>query len=560
MKKLLSLFIAAIFCSNIMAQHTITVSLTTDRFGSETTWKIINLADNTVIARGGPYADLSSSGTTEQRISPISVDGTGCYVFYIYDAYDDGICCNYGNGSYEVAYDGVTVASGGAAFSENIHFINPSECASNAIALQKLTFYNYFLTNTSFSIKGSVINRGTANLTSFTVRYKVDDEEWSSAYTVSCNIDPLLSGTFTHNVPCTIATAGRHTIEVEVSAPNGEVDATDDNILSKDVMINEQSVNRRPLLELFATAHCSNCPSAMSFIDNLLRTRTDIIKMVHHVGYYEDDYTIPESRSMKVFYNAGGATYTPGCMIDRTQLTSDPGPIFGVDRPIMATIFDQRLATPAYVTVNIAGQFDPSTRDLNLTVSGDVVGDLLENNPRLSVYLMENGLVGSQAGVSGNYTHNNVLRDAISVTWGDANVVTGTAGTSYSKTYSYTIPDAWNVDNLSVIAFVNNYSSTTSVNDRPVYNANMVPLNELTMGIGEHNTSRITIYPNPTSDVLNVISENIIRQIDIYNIEGQLIMTQNGGGILSIKDLSNGIYMVKIFTDKGTVVKKIVKQ
>ncbi|MBO7630357.1 MAG: fibrobacter succinogenes major paralogous domain-containing protein, partial [Bacteroidales bacterium] len=80
-------------------QHTISVSLTTDLYGSETTWQVKDISSNTVLASGGPYSDLSNSVTQIQNIPDIIVDGTGCYVFIINDSYGDGICCSYGNGS-----------------------------------------------------------------------------------------------------------------------------------------------------------------------------------------------------------------------------------------------------------------------------------------------------------------------------------------------------------------------------------------------------------------------------------------------------------------------------
>ena len=39
---------------------------------------------------------------------------SGCYRFTIYDSYGDGICCSYGNGSYDLFDDdGILIANGG---------------------------------------------------------------------------------------------------------------------------------------------------------------------------------------------------------------------------------------------------------------------------------------------------------------------------------------------------------------------------------------------------------------------------------------------------------------
>jgi hypothetical protein len=77
--------------------NSVTFELTLDDFGSETTWELEDDFGN-IIAVGGPYED-GQSGSIE--IEDLCLD-TGCYTFYIYDAWGDGICCDYGFGSYVI--------------------------------------------------------------------------------------------------------------------------------------------------------------------------------------------------------------------------------------------------------------------------------------------------------------------------------------------------------------------------------------------------------------------------------------------------------------------------
>ena len=64
---------------------------------------------------GGPYAD----NTTTQTPSTGTIPADACISFTIEDSYGDGICCNYGNGSYTVT-DGLgnIVVQGGQFGSE----------------------------------------------------------------------------------------------------------------------------------------------------------------------------------------------------------------------------------------------------------------------------------------------------------------------------------------------------------------------------------------------------------------------------------------------------------
>ncbi len=73
----------------------------------------------------------------------------------------------------------------------------------------------------------------------------------------------------------------------------------------------------------------------------------------------------------------------------------------------------------------------------------------------------------------------------------------------------------------------------------------------------------VKLYPNPVSDELHIsISDNNeIQKISIYNIVGQLVKTVNGNNdTINTSDLKNGVYLVKIQTNEGTVDKKIIKK
>ena len=92
--------------------HTsVTVNVTTDQYPSETTWDITNSAGQT-IASGGPYS------TAEAVQTPINttLNINECYFFNIYDTYGDGICCQFGNGSFSVTDGNGTVISSGGQF------------------------------------------------------------------------------------------------------------------------------------------------------------------------------------------------------------------------------------------------------------------------------------------------------------------------------------------------------------------------------------------------------------------------------------------------------------
>ncbi len=106
-------FTQAIDMAPTISTTDVIVKITTDRYGSETTWRI-RRPNNSILASGGPYADMAANGVTVQPEETVTLPANGCYKFEILDSYSDGICCAYGEGSYEVTdANGVSLVSGG---------------------------------------------------------------------------------------------------------------------------------------------------------------------------------------------------------------------------------------------------------------------------------------------------------------------------------------------------------------------------------------------------------------------------------------------------------------
>lgn len=93
----------------------ITLNITLDDYGSETTWQLEN-DEGDIIDTGGPYQD-NMDGTVESATWCL---GDGCYVFTIFDDYGDGICCDYGNGDFEIVNAfGTVLVNGNGIFTDD---------------------------------------------------------------------------------------------------------------------------------------------------------------------------------------------------------------------------------------------------------------------------------------------------------------------------------------------------------------------------------------------------------------------------------------------------------
>ncbi|MEL6924054.1 MAG: zinc-dependent metalloprotease, partial [Bacteroidota bacterium] len=96
-------------CAVACQDTEVTISLTLDNYGAETTWTLTD-ANGQTVESGGPY----TNGNDGQVVTVSTCLPDGCYDFSINDSFGDGICCNYGNGSYTITdANGTVLASGG---------------------------------------------------------------------------------------------------------------------------------------------------------------------------------------------------------------------------------------------------------------------------------------------------------------------------------------------------------------------------------------------------------------------------------------------------------------
>lgn len=93
------------FAFAVLNGQSITVILNTDDFGNETTLRIRNSNGISI------WQETGFSDNTTYTFSPCLA--VGCYTFVIEDDYSDGICCNFGNGSYTVTGPNGIIAQGG---------------------------------------------------------------------------------------------------------------------------------------------------------------------------------------------------------------------------------------------------------------------------------------------------------------------------------------------------------------------------------------------------------------------------------------------------------------
>jgi hypothetical protein len=82
-----------------------------------------------------------------------------------------------------------------------------------------------------------------------------------------------------------------------------------------------------------------------------------------------------------------------------------------------------------------------------------------------------------------------------------------------------------------------------------------------TPAINQNESVSVYIFPNPAKDELFFKSDNLVKKLEIYNISGsRVFVKKNIDDRINISNLPNGMYILKIYTEKEIVTRKILKK
>ena len=317
----------------------------------------------------------------------------------------------------------------------------------------------------------------------------------------------------------------------------------------------EESVARKVLLENFTTAECPNCPTGHTTLKSVIGDNPNVIWIAHHSGYYTDMYTTQETEDLLWFFNNGGGTYAPAMMLDRTDLSSQGAqpqggnsPVYGISKALAQKTLNYQLEAPAYATVAMEKNYNPETRQLTLTVKGKALYGNLGGIPRINVYLMESGLISKQSGGGNKYEHNNVMRGALTGTWGEP--ITFDANGNYTVTYELKLNDELKPEMMKAVAFLSNYDPMNVLNS-PVFNAEAIgvyPEAGIDSSVAD---ASARIY----SDNSQITIDGEFTSATIYDTTGKIV--ENLGAKNTSSKMASGIYIVKILNNEQTSVQSI---
>ena len=188
---------------------------------------------------------------------------------------------------------------------------------------------------------------------------------------------------------------------------------------------------------------------------------------------------------------------------------------------------------------------------------------------------------GTQKGVFFNWI-NNCSTQEMRIKTGEAVKNFNIMGGDYSVTLTWEKPETEGVTHYEIYRETiligttsdlhykdeNLSSGSYTYNVRPVYEdcfgATATKDIAFCEGVEEMLVSNVKIYPNPASDKLYIATETEVEEVVVYTITGVVVSQQSTDNrqqtlTIDLSDLKSGIYFVKVVTENGNVVKRIVK-
>jgi hypothetical protein len=121
---------------------------------------------------------------------------------------------------------------------------------------------------------------------------------------------------------------------------------------------------------------------------------------------------------------------------------------------------------------------------------------------------------------------------------------------------SGTIADASPATNGAILGGALDINAlTNSVYVDSIVFDNVVPSALSTTDFG-NTKNTISLYPNPANDILNVSSSSSITKIEVYDMQGKKVASNNNASNVNVATLGKGVYIVKVLQENGSAVAK----
>ncbi len=330
--------------------------------------------------------------------------------------------------------------------------------------------------------------------------------------------------------------------------------------------------NKKVILEEFTGTGCPNCPGGHTMAANLLTanpgnvfviafhptnssyTATDPMKNAFGNAFYTNPFISPTNR------------YMPSAMISR-RVWGGVERIQGVNYWTNDVNTIKSEASP--LNVGLASTYDAGTKMLSVTVEVYFTSDVTD---ALTLYtvLTQDGIIATQSGATGAYTHNHVFRAAIgSATpeqWGEPMAGASVTGSLQTVTYTYDNNTTnFDMTKCELVVYVRNAANEEIISG----NGAAVGMTTSSQSLPAI-TENVTVYPNPVSENTSLqfsLTKPAAVTYQIVDMLGHVIAREDLGTLvagnhqieMNTAALEAGVYFINLNDGAKTSTVRIIK-
>ena len=376
-------------------------------------------------------------------------------------------------------------------------------------------------------------------------------------------------------------------------------------------------INRKIILEDITAAWCGLCPEGLATSNQITNNFANVIPIAIHIA---DPMEIPETATIGDIYTGSGVN---AFLLDRYLFPDLQFVPFTFEYEPLALKIAERLAMPASVAIDIQNvSYDTLSRTLQATVKAQFINSVENyNDLRFNFFLVEDSVISTASGYaqvnffhavpgyfySGagnpmyNFPHRHVLRAALGGTWGTENSLPApnsiAIADTFIHTYTYTIPEAWNLNKLSLVGMVQNHDAlnyhnneilnaqdillidaltppnlpidTTILDTTTVITDTTVVDTTATYIIHTKQPQFLQVFPNPANNLVQIsyyLPQNGNIDLAIYDLSGKKLQTlqqepKSAGNYVCLwqaNSLPTGVYFVGLTQNGQQMYTKLI--
>lgn len=419
----------------------------------------------------------------------------------------------------------------------------------------------------------TVVNAGANAITSFDVTVDYNGNQYVQNV-IGQNLASTASMDVVYTTPFPLV-SGAMTATATVSNVNGggaDDDPSDDAIsVTVDPVV--PAPGKMVVGEEATGTWCQWCPRGAVFMDKF---EQDFGPFWAGIAVHNGDPMVVATYDTGIGSLIGGY---PSALVDRGG---------DVDPSAMTNDFYDRLQTPPTAFLSTTSTWEPSTRELVVTITADFQA-AANNNYKLACVLTEDGVTGTGSGynqsnayagggngVMGGFellpssvpasqmVYDHVARAIEPSFAGDASSFPATvnSGDVHSKDYTFTLPVDWDEQEIHIVGMMMDptgridNATSSGIHD-------LVSLTDL-----EQTFKGFSIYPNPASTFAIVeieLEATSDVQMRLLDMSGKEVAARNYGSLetsstiqLNTSELNAGVYLVELTVNGQRMTKRLV--